>query len=1388
MKVKCICKSVKYCTFILTLTVAILLLSSRIWAQEQADFEGAPRSGAVPLTVIFTDKSVGATNWSWSFPGGSPVSAFGQGDHSVTYDAPGTYTVSLQIVTQSQNTLTETKEDYITVYEQDWGDAPDPTFPTLVGNQGARHNMISKLCLGALVDGDRNGQPNANATGDDIDGSDDDDGVTFTTLIEMGNSVTVDVAASGQGLLNAWIDFNGDGDWDDTGEEIFTNQSLTGGVNSLSFNVPVGTFHGTTFARFRFSTDQNLTVSGPATDGEVEDYQVIIGAYDFGDAPPPYPTMLKDNGARHRIVQGVYLGQGVDAEPDGKPDGKASGDDGDGYDDEDGVVFPKPLVPGDTAIVQVTASVEGMLKAWIDFNRDGDWEDEGEEVLESQLGAGANELQFPVPGDAETGETYARFRFSDAIIEFPTGPADAGEVEDIIVGIRPLMYYEYGDAPEGALAYKAQWIEASSDDAIGDFPTCRYYDYETWPPLPLAGFIQHGNLGSRYFGDAVDYEFEGNADNCPAEIFDRDELVYDGDAGLTDGMVFQIKVREAEPPLVDFYYIDYASGFNAYPMYVCEVGEWGRHLDIRYNVDAESGAYVNVLVDWNYNGRWCEGGMIYHCTISEGPGIHEHILRDFYVPRGSGRLSALDPPDFRITAAPGYVWARFTISERPVDQENWKGNGTFADGETEDYLLYVADPESYDNHRDWGDAPDGGLAYPSLGVTGNFPTCGSLHWGSVNHGNETGRFDMFFGGALGQPSVEPSGNRGYCFGSIWNLDDDNGLDYVIPYTYTDMSDADSDSAEFHPASTPCWRINESIGAMCMMAAWGPFNLDMMWANLTLDQWGYINVLMDWNQDGEWGGTYDCGDSWGEADEHVLKNYRVPSAHWGSGLGAHRGESPPDFRIGPNSGYVWARFTITPVPVELPWDGSGSYDDGETEDYLLYVSDWTDMFFLDYGDVRSSDDYGTFHRHIGAIHWISEGFCLGDTVDADNDGQSDEGAAGDDNDGIDDEDGVEFTTNFVPGEQATVEVSVTADGILNAWIDFNQDGSWADEEDQVSTDGQMAEGINVLTFVVPDIAAPGTTFARFRFSDVGGLSYNGPRYFPGPLGQTEKPPIGEVEDYVIVVEGGEIEYDFGDVPDPKYPTLKWSLGARHRIVPTLYLGNQIDADSDGQPDPDALGDDKDGSDDEDGVLFTTSWVPGDSAGFTVTASDSGYLNVWVDFNGDGDWKDTNEQVITEDWMAPGPNAFLVIVPSDAYFDTTFARFRFSTATGVSHSGYAPDGEVEDYKVIGTRTDVKTEPVRKIVPSRFDLSQNYPNPFNPNTEIRFQLPRTEHVKLKIFNMMGQELRTLVDEQRPAGIHLVRWDAKDDRGMDMPAGLYLYRIVAGSFIDTKKLLLVK
>ena len=328
----------------------------------------------------------------------------------------------------------------------DFGDAPDPTYPTLLTSNGARHVIVPGFFLGTDVAPELNGQPDAMALGDEGDGNDDEDGVTFTSLLVTCEIATVDVVASDTGRLNAWVDFNDNGSWADPGEHIFIDEPLSAGVNSLSFGVPCNaTATDLTFARFRLTSAVGTGIDGLADDGEVEDYALVIYGLDFGDAPDPtYPTVLSRNGARHIVGTGPHLGTDVDTEPNGLASLVADGDDIDGNDDEDGVVFTSILGTGQMATVEVTASGPGKLNAWIDFNDNGSWADVDEQVfVDVPLMAGMNDLTFLVPADATitstiTTPTFARFRFNTAGGLLFDGLADDGEVEDYEVEIKEL--------------------------------------------------------------------------------------------------------------------------------------------------------------------------------------------------------------------------------------------------------------------------------------------------------------------------------------------------------------------------------------------------------------------------------------------------------------------------------------------------------------------------------------------------------------------------------------------------------------------------------------------------------------------------------------------------------------------------------------------------------------------------------------------------------------------------------------------------------------------------------------------------------------------------------------------------------------------------------------
>lgn len=451
----------------------------------------------------------------------------------------------------------------------DFGDAPDPwaeavdpnapvagKYPTLLESNGARHIVAPGVFLGSGVNSEQNAKQNSDATGDQLD-----DGVDFLGNLgllsdQFGSVKQIVVTASTDGVLDAWIDWNRDGDWDDPGEKLLffdpqTQQVITTlgpGPNTLAFNVPdeSQTLEGYTFARFRFSTTGLLSDGTPmapvgeAGDGEVEDYRLKIIRFeeDFGDAP-----MYADEGpvhsisatvgpqaARHRIIPGFHLGADIDPELDGQPNTQADGDDTQLRDDEDGIDLsetflvpssPDPQVPLNVASITVTVTGGwGQLDAWIDWNMDGDWLEPDEKLVfinptGGTVAPGVNILSFEVPRGINTGITYARFRLTTGNAAYPnftpspTGPASDGEVEDYKVQIVEQAR-DYGDAPEPTYP-----TSASAGGAVHIRGT-----YEVAP----------GTFRSLALGDRVDFELDGRP-TAAADGDDTDNL--DDEDGIT---------------------------------------------------------------------------------------------------------------------------------------------------------------------------------------------------------------------------------------------------------------------------------------------------------------------------------------------------------------------------------------------------------------------------------------------------------------------------------------------------------------------------------------------------------------------------------------------------------------------------------------------------------------------------------------------------------------------------------------------------------------------------------------------------------------------------------------------------------------------------------------
>ena len=277
-------------------------------------------------------------------------------------------------------------------------------------------------------------------------------------------------------------------------------------------------------------------------------------------------------------------------------------------------------------------------------------------------------------------------------------------------------------------------------------------------------------------------------------------------------------------------------------------------------------------------------------------------------------------------------------------------------------------------------------------------------------------------------------------------------------------------------------------------------------------------------------------------------------------------------------------------------------------------------------------------------------------------------------------------------------------ILNVWCDWNRDGDWDDV--MTCPDGTtvpewavqnqpLMMGPGTLTKTTPPFMCwhPPQTDAKLdpmwmritiAETQVGGNVISGVATHggSGPAGGYE---YGETEDYLIYPrrENEPLEYDWGDAPAGTvaagYPTLAFNNGANH-VIAGPWLGDENDkpdSEPDGQPDTNALGDDNNLNDDENGVSIPTL-IPGQPANITIEVSGGGgIVQAWIDFNSDKTWQAAEQ--IYNGFLPNGVHTVSFSVPDSTVLGQTFARFRISKKGGLSPEGPARDGEVEDHEV-------------------------------------------------------------------------------------------------------------
>jgi uncharacterized delta-60 repeat protein len=250
-------------------------------------------------------------------------------------------------------------------------------------------------------------------------------------------------------------------------------------------------------------------------------------------------------------------------------------------------------------------------------------------------------------------------------------------------------------------------------------------------------------------------------------------------------------------------------------------------------------------------------------------------------------------------------------------------------------------------------------------------------------------------------------------------------------------------------------------------------------------------------------------------------------------------------------------------------------------------------------------------------------------------------------------------------------------------------------------------------------------------------------YNGTLNSSDSPNKIIVDEFFNVYVAGYGTYDRGD--DEDFTTIKYNSSGKEQWVST-YNGPYNGRDVVYSMAVDGLGN-----------VYVTgwSWVVQLDYDFATVKYNSSGEEQWVAiYNGPGDGNDWSFCIATD----VSGNAYVAgwSEGDTTYYD--FATIKYSSTTGVKH-------------------------LSNNLPVNYILSQNYPNPFNPVTTIEFQIPKTGLVFLKIYDILGQEIATLIDQPLPAGQHQVQWDASN-----VSSGVYFYRLKVGDHQAIRKMLLVR
>ncbi len=969
---------------------------------------------------------------------------------------------------------------------------------------------------------------------------------------------------------------------------------------------------------------------------------------DFGDAwdqtggdanGNPYPTLLEHDGARHVIVPGFFMGHRIDAESDGQPTQDANGDDYTDLADEDGVTLHAPLVPGQTASFTVYVTdvnqLGGTLNAWIDLDGSGDWTSRADEhfVQDVAVTHGANRFDIPLPADATVGSSVARFRLSTAAGLTPQGEAPDGEVEDYAVDIIETKWVQPPEPATPDNIYlgwnEPSYVNQSSQGSLaGDDWVCDTTD-------PVTEIV--------WWGSFLDWNDGSQLPQVAPSSF-HFAIWTDVPVGPDDPF--------SHPGTVEWVH----DSSN------CD-WEW-----VGWDYDPRTGTYeaaYRFSVSLDEVNQFDQPGDhgIYWLTISAGYDTEtiDHPFgwktrpRDPASPAPDDAVRISNP----VVAGMGAAWGAGGPLEYPAGR-SWD-------------LAFELRTPSENKHEQLPDPSLPGLhAHDIVGfatvLADNWICPGGnvteLHWYGNYENNHRGSGIMQF-----QLSIHPN-----AAGVPWDLPQDPGDIYVAiggSFTETDTGLVTVDGSiiykyEYVLPEPFVQELGQKYWFDITALANNPENPPLWrWQEAQRGAPPIIDPAAEYGESGwqsiQWANPQPPPDYF-----YSDMAFAIVSSE--QGLTKAKWSQPPELYVPQDAHYGWDEESVYAF-AQIVADDWVCTDDQPVTDIHWWGSflGWTDpdlglpqfpsAFHIGiWTDVPPGADP---YSHPGQMIWEN----YADTFEVQ--------FAGWDFDPRSPDAPPEATFYFEQlldpdewfwqeGQDTIYWVSIAAVyGVPPGNVEYPF--GWKTRPRDVDSPAPD-DAVRIFAPTGPDLVGNDT------YQD------GGPIFWPEPA---------DSWDMAFVLTTTPL--DFGDAPDPliatagEYPTLLVNDGARHLLGSGLHMGAAVDIDPDGQPNATATGDDNAGAtpDDEDGVVLNGLLVPGQYASFTITASAPGLVDAWLDFDSNGTWDHPQEQILGSEPVIAGANNFAVLVPSDAVFGNTFARFRISTAGGLSPTGLANDGEVEDY---------------------------------------------------------------------------------------------------------------